>query len=261
MTTDIVNLSQRLAAIATCVPEGGRLADIGSDHALLPVFLCQTGRVERAVAGELNPGPLEAARRQVAEAGLSGRIDVRAGDGLSVLAAGEADTVTIAGMGGNLIAQILQDGLDAGKLAGVNRLVLQPNVAEDAVRRWLFEHRWVLAKEQILEEDGKIYEILVADAGRWTAEAAAQYDGLTLACGLRLNGDWLYRFGPHLVREASPVFRRKWAGEIGKLEAIVAQLARSALAASAAKAESFRREIDMLREVLACLPKDNGSFS
>lgn len=96
---------------------------------------------------------------------------MRRGDGLEVLEPGEADCITIAGMGGSLIAAILDRGQKQGKLAGVKTLALQPNVGEDILRRWLLGNGWVLISEHILEEDGKTYEILTAvpegsEAGR-----------------------------------------------------------------------------------------------
>jgi len=168
----MVTLSIRLAAIAARVPASSRLADIGSDHALLPVYLAEQGKLAAGIAGEVNPGPYEAARRQVRESGVEDRIEVRKGDGLAVLAPGEVDVITIAGMGGGLIVSILEAGAD--RLAGVRLLVLQPNVGEDQVRRYLLANDWLLAAEEILEEDGKIYEILTAerhpDARRLNAE-------------------------------------------------------------------------------------------
>lgn len=163
-----MRLSARLQLISDLLPKGCRFADIGSDHALLPVSAVQSGRAAFAVAGEVNDGPLEAARRQVAEAGETQRISVRKGDGLAVIAPGEVDAITIAGMGGALIVSILSGGKP--KLAGVKRLVLQPNVGEEP-RRWLAENDWYLAEEAILEEDGKIYEVMMAESA---ADAAAR---------------------------------------------------------------------------------------
>lgn len=94
-----MELSRRLEKIASYVPDQAVLADIGSDHALLPVYLVQNGKIAAAVAGELNDGPYLAARKQVDGTGTQDRISVRKGDGLSVLRRGEADTVVIAGMG------------------------------------------------------------------------------------------------------------------------------------------------------------------
>ncbi|MCL6458954.1 MAG: class I SAM-dependent methyltransferase, partial [Gorillibacterium sp.] len=156
----MIKLSKRLQMIADHVPSESRLADIGSDHALLPVYLVTQGKVPFAVAGEVNPGPFQAAVKQVQAAGLEQIIRVRKGDGLAVLEPEEVNVVTIAGMGGSLIASILASSTD--KLRHVERLILQPNVAEDQVRRFLIDHHWLLIDEEIIEEDGKIYEILVA---------------------------------------------------------------------------------------------------
>src|SRR4051794_11569025 len=101
-----LKLSHRLSALADWVPQGARFADIGTDHAMLPVYLMQNGKINYAVAGDVHAGPVEAARRQVSEAGLEGAVSVRLGDGMSVLSPGEVDTVTLAGMGGSLMVRI-----------------------------------------------------------------------------------------------------------------------------------------------------------
>ncbi|RAV21744.1 tRNA (adenine(22)-N(1))-methyltransferase [Paenibacillus contaminans] len=237
----MVTLSNRLALIARLVPEGGKLADIGSDHALLPVFLCQQGIAVSAIAGELNPGPFAAAQKQVREAGLEKRIEVRRGDGLAVIEPGEADVVTIAGMGGSLIASILSAGED--KLKETERLILQPNVGEEQVRRWLVEHGWALVDEHILEEDGKIYEVLVA-----VREGAASVND-------RLYGgadsETAFRMGPYLLNKPSPVFVSKWQSELVKLNRIVHQLGESELEAAADKKAAFEKEIADIERVLA----------
>lgn len=253
----MVKLSQRLQDIADCVPEGARLADIGSDHALLPTFLVQRGTVPFAVAGEVNRGPMEAAAKQVREAGLTGRIDVRLGDGLAVVAPGEVDAVTIAGMGGALIASILEAG--KAKLAGVRTLVLQPNVGEDSVRRWLSANGWLLVGERILEEDGKIYEILTAlraDSADDIRRADALYEAADLGNGLTLSGDLLYRMGPYLIREASDVWAKKWDQELNKLAYVREQVLRSELESARAKAEELQADMERIREVVECLRKD-----
>ena len=126
----------------------------------------ESGATIQAIAGEVNPGPYDAAVKQVIESGMTEVISVRRGDGLNVLSVGEADVITIAGMGGGLIAAILDRGID--KLTGVRRLVLRPNVGEDILRKWLYSHGWVLIEEWILEEDGKIYEVLVAEPSHTT---------------------------------------------------------------------------------------------
>lgn len=251
----MVKLSSRLQMIASQVPEGSRLADIGSDHALLPTYLVQQRVVPFAVAGEVNPGPLKAARQQVEEAGLVGRIEVRMGDGLAVLHPGEVNVITIAGMGGSLISSILEEGKE--KLAGVKRLILQPNVGEEQVRRWLVGEGWVLCGEHILEEDGKIYEILNAERSSDAAAANGRlYRERVLGNALRLSTERLLQMGPFLLEEASGVWFRKWESELRKLAMIRSRLELSEAEASKLRAQEFEREILEIKEVLQCLQKD-----
>ncbi|RCW51275.1 tRNA (adenine(22)-N(1))-methyltransferase [Paenibacillus prosopidis] len=253
----MLKLSRRLQLIADFVTAGSRIADIGSDHAMLPVYLLQIDKCPSAIAGELNRGPYEAARKQGADAGLSSRLTVRQGDGLSVLEPGEADTVTIAGMGGSLMSDILEAGYKAGKLVGVKELVLQPNVGEELVRAWLLERSWYLAKECIIEEDGKIYEIMHAVRSAEADALNAQlYNGDFLPLMLSKETEYsvLKKMGPHLLRDPQPILFKKWRHELEKLERICKQLSGSDLPESARKLEQFKAEINVLEEVLKCLP-------
>lgn len=250
----LTKLSARLQQIADRLPAACRLADIGSDHAMLPVYAVQSGKATFAVAGEVNEGPFEAAKRKVAEAGLIGKVDVRKGDGLAVVAAGEVDTISIAGMGGALIASILTAGSD--KLAEVKKLVLQPNVGEDIVRRWLLANRWVLTDEVILEEDGKIYEILTAAADP-EAEALNKslYRERALSDGTILTQELLLLMGPLLTEKPDEVWTRKWESEISKLDKIRKSVASSSQESSREKELELVRLTEQLKEVLACLQK------
>ena len=106
-----MKLSKRLETVASFVPKGSNIADIGTDHGYVPIYLVREGQAEHAVAMDVRKGPLERARAHVAEAGLGSRIDVRLSDGLAGLKPGEADCVVIAGMGGELIIHILEEGV------------------------------------------------------------------------------------------------------------------------------------------------------
>ncbi|WP_223067128.1 tRNA (adenine(22)-N(1))-methyltransferase [Paenibacillus caui] len=249
-----MKLSARLQKVADYLPAGCKFADIGSDHALLPVAAVLDGRAASAVAGEVNDGPLEAAKRQVASAGLGGKISVRKGDGLAVIRNGEVDTITIAGMGGALISNILGEGMD--KLAGVKRLVLQPNVGEDVVRRWLLEQGWYLTAEHILKEDGKIYEILVADR---TEEAESLNEELyrerTLPGAPPLTKEWLILLGPHLTKNPPDVFFAKWESELDKLAKIRRQMSKSEQPSARLKEAELDIQMKQMKEVLSCLQK------
>lgn len=249
-----MKLSNRLQRIHDQIPEGSRMADIGSDHALLPVAAIRSGKASAAVAGEVNPGPYDAACKQVSDAGLKEKITVRRGDGLDVISTGEVEVITIAGMGGALIASILERGLS--KLEGVQLLILQPNVGEDILRRWLLEHHWVVVAEQLLEEDGKIYEIITAMPQASSPIANEEvYRTRPLKDGVELTEDLLLRMGPYLTDRATEVFFAKWESEIGKLQGVLQSISKSDQESSKGKAAEVQQLITSLQEVLACLPK------
>lgn len=254
-----VKLSDRLQCVLEQIPQGSRLADIGSDHALLPVAAVESGKAVFAIAGEVNKGPYEAACKGVAEAGKGAVISVRRGDGLEVLEPGEVDCISIAGMGGALIAAILDRGQSHGKLQGVKILALQPNVAEDILRRWLLNNGWILVAENILKEDGKLYEILTAmpeDAAPGMTNdhlySDLALDGGTIIC----NREMLIEMGPWLLRAPNAAFFAKWQGEISKLAGILASLSRSELETAEEKRNVITARIKQITEVLQCLPKD-----
>ena len=192
-------ISKRLELVASFVPQGAILLDVGSDHAYLPIELVERGKIESAIAGEVVEGPYQSAVKNVEAHGLKEKIQVRLANGLAAFEeADQVSVITIAGMGGRLIARILEEDLD--KLANVERLILQPNNREDDLRIWLQENGFQIVAENILEEAGKFYEILVVEAGQMNLSASD------------------VRFGPFLSKELSPVFVQKWQKEAEKLE-------------------------------------------
>lgn len=230
-------LSNRLEAVANNIPAGARLADIGSDHAYLPCNVVKKGTVPAAIAGEVAEGPFQSALDQVKSEGLEEMIAVRKGDGLDVVEPGEVDCITIAGMGGTLISNILDRG--KSRLDGVSRLVLQPNVGGFAVRRWLIDNHWQLINEEILKEDGKIYEILVAEQG----DSLKPYQQMNLEEGVL--------FGPFLVKEKSSIFKEKWNQEKRNWERILHQLNEAAQNEETAdKRQELERKIKMAEEAI-----------
>ena len=175
-------LDKRLSAVAALVRRGSTVADIGTDHAYLPVYLVQSGACPRAVAADLREGPLAAAREHVAAAGLSDVIDTRLGDGLSPLAPGEADDIVIAGMGGDTVADILA-ACDWVKDARYN-LVLQPMTHPERLRAWLLQNGFVITAETPVWEGRRFYHVCAAqyaDAAPVTDEAAWYIGRMTAA--------------------------------------------------------------------------------
>ncbi|MEK0313027.1 tRNA (adenine(22)-N(1))-methyltransferase [Cohnella sp. 56] len=257
-------LSKRLATLASWVRPGARFADIGTDHALLPVFLALNGTVSRAVAGDVNAGPAEAARRQVASAGVGHIVSVRHGDGLSVLSPGEVDTVCIAGMGGSLMVRLLDEA--GAALSDVTTLILSPHVAEDQVRRWLQAHRYVLEREAIVEEDGESYTLLRAVRADNEAQSESRhlalYDPLLLGEGNKaVPTNLLYEMGPLLLRSTDEAFFNKWRAELVKRERIAQGMRQSESADTRAKLEAWERVSADIKEVLACWQEERRSRS
>lgn len=233
MNTD--RLSQRLEAVANYIPKGYRLADIGSDHAYLPCYAVKNGMVPSAIAGEVVEGPYQSAKGQVAEEGLTDVIAVRKGDGLEVLSVGEVDVVTIAGMGGALIASILENGKT--KLEKVQRLILQPNISAISIRTWLRNNGWELIAENMVEEDEKIYEILVAERGEVDKPYGNLQEGLLL--------------GPFLMKEQPAPFKKKWQREMTNWKRILTQIEKAEKTAeNVKKIEELQQKIRLVEGVV-----------
>lgn len=157
------SLSPRLAAVAELVPPGTRLADVGTDHGRLPVWLIQHGVVDRAVASDLRPGPLSRARALAERWAVADRISFRLCDGLSGIRAEEAQTVTVAGMGGETISDILAAVPWSGQPG--HRYIVQPMSGLDGLRRYLSGHGFAIRRETLVEEGRTLYVVLLAEPG------------------------------------------------------------------------------------------------
>jgi tRNA (adenine22-N1)-methyltransferase len=249
----MTSLSKRLITIAEQVLSHLPLADIGTDHASLPIYLVKHSIVPYAIASDLHDGPVLAATQRVKSSGLEARISVRAGDGLTVLAPNEVSTIVIAGMGGGTMTSILSSGHLRG--LGVKRLVLQPNVGEHLVREFLLHEGWNLTNEQLIEEDGIIYEIITAeaasdsDAKEWNEHLYAH----KLACDIKLSRSTRLLLGPIHLAQPTDLFMKKWQNFLLKQERLIYEIDKSKTASSLSKSQIFRQQYEEVREVLTCL--------
>lgn len=199
-----MKLSKRLKTVAAFVPEGCRLADVGTDHGYVPIYLMQEEKVSHAIAMDVRPGPLKRAQDHIRAAGLEDQISVRLSDGLLKLKPGEADCVVIAGMGGELVIHILEEGRFLWD--HIRYWVLSPHSEIDKVRRFLEKESFSVEKETMLEEEGKYYTVMgfvktKGDSGRMFREID-------------------YRYGRHLLESKNPVllkFLKKEQEETEKL--------------------------------------------
>lgn len=226
-------LSLRLMQVGKQVPQGARLADIGSDHAYLPTYLMLNQKISFAVAGEVVKGPYESAKKQVEKNHLADKITVRLADGLAAIhAEDQINAISIAGMGGSLIRKILESGKQQGQLTGQETLILQPNVGEPTLREWLVANDYQITYEEILEENQKIYEIIVANPGNEITYTKKE----------------LF-FGPHLLKNRSPIFLQKWKKEVANKKRVLSEL-NKAQEAPLGKIEEVQEQLKWIEEVL-----------
>lgn len=223
-------LSKRLQKVGDFVRKDAMLLDIGSDHAYLPIHLMQIGKIKHAIAGEVVQGPYDSAKKNVLAFGLENDVTVRLANGLAAFdpTVDLVDTITIAGMGGHLIADILD--ADQDKLKDITTLILQPNNGEQKLRQWLQDHNFKISKETILEENDKIYEIIVANPSQ------SSYS---------LSNDELL-FGPILLKNKSSIFNLKWQSELAAHQTILAKIPET----SPDKRREFTEKIAKIKEVL-----------
>ena len=208
-----IKLSKRLERIASFVPAGSRVADVGTDHGYVPVWLTESGRCPSAIAMDVRKGPLERAAAHVRERGLEKKIDLRLSDGLKALMPGEADAIVIAGMGGELICRILDEGRHVWETwaEGRERFILSPQSEPESVRRFLEENGFALLREAMVQDAGKYYVILEAARGR-----------------MKLRGEAEYVYGPLLIRQKDPVLAEYLKKEKAAVSQILSSLCRTA---------------------------------
>lgn len=201
-----MELSKRLYAVAGLVTEGASVADIGTDHGYIPIYLVQNRIVEKAVAMDINRGPLERARLHIVGYGLKNQIETRLSDGLQALEPGEVDTMIAAGMGGGLVIKILEEG--AAVVEKLDVCILQPQSEIAKVRKYLVDHDLVIEKEDMVEEDGKFYPMMRVIHGK--PEPYEEYE---------------YIYGKKLLEEKHPVLKKYLVREKLIQESILRQLA------------------------------------
>ena len=167
-------MDKRLEAIASRVRRGCRLADIGTDHAYLPIYLVQEAICSKVIAADVNESPLAVAAQNICEKGLQDNIILRLGDGLSVLAPGEVDDIVIAGMGGELIASLIKNAPFVR--SPQYRLILQPMSRPETLREYLMTNGFHIEDEEIICQGNKLYIIMqVAFADVAAVTDMAQY--------------------------------------------------------------------------------------
>jgi len=240
-----LKLPERLARIAVYVTPGAAVADIGTDHALLPVYLVKEEICQKVIAGELHPGPLQAAKSTVAFYGLGNQIDVRAGNGLQVLRPGEADVIAIAGMGGAKIRDILQ--ACPSVLKEVKRLILQPLGGSGILRTWLLSNGWFLTDEDLVFEGGRFYEIIVSQPG-----VPPEENKKNSGDGHYFESELYLEIGPKLIEKKHPLLISFLEKQIQEMENVVKALERARTPAARQMQCNWIKKIEFFKKVIAC---------
>ena len=219
-------LQPRLQLLADMVPAGSRLADVGTDHGYLPVYLLQQGRITCAIASDIVDGPLQHAQQTAAEYGVDG-IDFRLCPGLDTIAPHEADTVVIAGMGGETIQAILTAA--PWTADGRHLLLLQPMTKVEYLRKWLVDNGYTFTEERLVWDKDHLYPVFAVRGGTQPPLTPAQQYG-----GVLLDGDPLY--GDYLDER------------IGKLQKAIGGLQKSTAVDNAVKVKELTELCRILKE-------------
>jgi len=200
-----MRLTKRLKAIVKYVPKGAKLADIGTDHGFIPIYLVKNQIVDRVIATDLNWGSLKKAIENIEREGLKENIDTRLGDGLRVLKDFEVEVAIISGVGGLLIIKILEEGKEIAK--SIKRFILQPMRDADKLRRYLVHEGYKICEEDLVKEKDKFYEIIVAEHGRQ-----------------EIKDDIYYEVGPKLIENRHPLLKEYLIYKIKKIQRILDKL-------------------------------------
>lgn len=219
MIQNKIPLSIRLKKIYDIMPECNCFADIGTDHAYLPVYMCAMGKCKTAIASDIVSGPLERANATILKFGMRDKISVRLGPGVSTLSSDEADVVSIAGMGGLIIAQILEQGRYV--LKNATKIIVQPMTAVEDLREYLYKNNWNIEQEYLVKENDKLYNILSISS----SDSNTAFE----------PGDIDIFIGRHLIEDKPDLYNEYLERKIFKLDKMIAGLKKSSSENSADK--------------------------
>lgn len=228
----MLKLPLRLVTIARFIPKGSIVIDVGTDHGLLPIYLVKEGVANKVIASDINPGPLEAARKNVTAAQLTDVISLRLGNGLKVIEQGEADVGVIAGMGGATIREIIKDA----NPHLLNRLVLQPMGETGQLRVWLVDHGWKIKDEEIIKEDGRLYQIICTIPG---SEQACDETVISV--------------GPRLFEKKHPMLTDLINIEIEHNKKVISEMTKSVSCYAIDKRKELQQKTTRLERIVECL--------
>lgn len=233
-----MQLSIRMQAVADMVTTAESVADIGTDHGYVPIYLVEQKKVQHAIAMDVRKGPLSKARENIMKFGCGDRIETRLSDGLSMLKPEEADTVIIAGMGGMLTIRILEEGLEV--LQTVRECILQPQSDLDKVRQFLHQHHFRIVQEKMLIDEDKYYTIMRVMHGEESPYTEAEN-----------------LYGRHLIQERHPVLAAYLQKQKAAKEKLLLNLEDKESAKSQERKQELQHELQMMNATIARMVVEN----
>lgn len=231
----MASISKRLLAVASMVTPGSIVADIGCDHAYLSIYLIRNNICDRVIACDINKGPLDIARINVSDVELLDKIELRLSDGLHEIHAGEVDSVVIAGMGGKVMAKIIEEGSEV--LEKVHEMILEPQSEVPFFRHFLEENGYRIISEDMVYEDDKFYPIIKVIHGQ-----------------MDLEEEVYYRYSKILLREENPVLHQYLFKEKEYLGKLLAELSENKEVPKVAKRiDEVRYELALCQTALTII--------
>lgn len=248
-----IQLSKRLQYVADFITPGLVLADIGTDHGFIPIYMVLAGKTPRAYAMDINEGPLERATDHIREKGLEKEIETRLSDGLMKLNGNEAESVLIAGMGGSLVIKILSEGKHA--LEGVKELVLSPHTEADLVREFLMTTDFIIEKEGMVIDAGKYYVVIKARRREGNEEGLLYANEHKAPVGVdeELYKTLCTKFGRILLEEKNPILKELLSKEVNTYSSIREGLLSNETDAGLKRREEIEEILEHLNEAINIL--------
>ncbi|MFW5649532.1 MAG: tRNA (adenine(22)-N(1))-methyltransferase [Candidatus Alkaliphilus sp. MAG34] len=231
-----IKLTARLQKIADQVTIGHRVADIGTDHGYIPIYLLKNNISPFVIAGDINERPLRCAENNIEANNLVNSIETRLGSGLSILQPKEVDTVIVAGMGGLLISELIDNSKEIAQ--NLSTLIFQPMQAQAELREYLVNNDFIIERDILVKEDRHIYEIIVAKPGK--------QEILDPIC---------YEVGFHINSNPRPLAIEFIAKKIKTAKEIIQNISENASESSFEKLKEMKNKLKRFEEVLLCLQR------
>lgn len=224
-----MNLSKRLTVVAGQITRGNTVADIGTDHGYIPIYMTHNGYSDYAIAMDVNDGPLNRAKENISKYGMENKVETRLSDGLKGLKKGEVQSIVIAGMGGLLTIRILKDGKDVAESA--DELILSPHSDVHLLREYLSNNGYKIINEEIVLEDGKYYFVLKVNKGK-----------------MEITDDIEKHFGRYLINRRDLVMKTFLKKEEDKRLYILERMSASS---NIERVKEIQGELDLIRKALS----------